>query len=302
MINHQFPPLPGEHLYSWLVRLYWLSGFPDVVSFQNSLGLSARNLNPYQLFGSTIIPMANIAAPSNKIKDVMLKNTSIVFWAITAPQLITVNELGFENLFRKHTHMNERVMFNFNRSWSSCSLCRKEDSERFGSSYWHMAHQLPSITHCYKHGVTLDVALEPVINLYTGELPHHVRDWKKNKQEHCSSIDKWSRFIIQVYKRCAENPVFATSLTSRIEQHLALENKNNAKLKRPCVERTEEFEASLGEPILRHLFRSYAKPKESNKVDILYVIFSRQNQSQQVRNPVFWLAVAYWLRNEINII
>ena len=38
----------------------------------------------------------------------------------------------------------------------SCSLCAKEDIEKFGVSYWRKVHQMPNVTACPVHGILLD--------------------------------------------------------------------------------------------------------------------------------------------------
>lgn len=38
--------------------------------------------------------------------------------------------------------------------WRWCHQCVEDDNEHFGIPYWHVAHQLPSVLHCYKHRET----------------------------------------------------------------------------------------------------------------------------------------------------
>ena len=40
-----------------------------------------------------------------------------------------------------------------------CPLCMREDKEHYGEVYWHVSHQIPSVTVCAKHGCRLNHAI-----------------------------------------------------------------------------------------------------------------------------------------------
>ena len=299
MIFYQFPPLPDEHIYSWLTRLYWLSGFPDFNSFQRSLGLSEKLLKPNKVFESSIISVARLAVANGRIEGTLGNHTPFSFWSIAVPQLSNLNEALIEQAAQNNRHMNEQLVFNSDGSWLSCRQCREEDFNRYGVSYWHMSHQLTSVACCAQHGQRLEFSVDPVKNLFTGVLPHHVRDWCKVRRESCRSIDCWEAFVLEVSRLCGANQSFATSVFERIDNYLGLEQHNLSRLKRECDALTPEFESAVKGSILRHVFRSYAKDQKDN---LLYKLFSKQNTRLKVRNPVFILVVAYWLRQEIGLL
>ena len=39
----------------------------------------------------------------------------------------------------------------WSRSLKFCPVCQKEDMEKYGETYWHLSHQIPSATICTKH-------------------------------------------------------------------------------------------------------------------------------------------------------
>jgi predicted Zn-ribbon and HTH transcriptional regulator len=41
------------------------------------------------------------------------------------------------------------------RNWRWCHQCAREDMEAYGTTYWHLSHQIPSMTYCQKHGEQL---------------------------------------------------------------------------------------------------------------------------------------------------
>ena len=286
----------------WLVRLYWLSGYPSFSAFQHSLGFQSRFLKSQQIFGNNLLKTASLPVAKNNTQSLLLRHSTMATWLISLPSLVKSNEEEFGRLMSTHSHMNEQLMFNFDASWQSCPVCRDEDLCLFGSSYWHVSHQLPSITHCRFHGKRLEVALEPVKNLYHEQLPHYVEAWCKPEREECESIDAWERFVLKVHDQCINDPLYGFMLRENVEQSIGIVGKNTAQRRRECEVLTPEFETALGDSLLRHLFRSHAKLGKLAKVNILNTLFASQNQSKGVRNPVFWLAIAYWLRHKIGVL
>ena len=301
MIYCQFPLLPDEHLYSWFVRLYWLSGFPDMVSFHKFLGLSSRSFKSQQLFDSTLMAIAKLAAKSESLKDVIIKSTPMAIWTVSTPQLAKVNASDLESELSKYQHMNEQLMFNFDTSWLSCAVCRDEDTSRYGTSYWHLTHQLPSITRCSKHGERLEVAAEQVKNLYKKTLPHHVEHWLDCAHEQSNSIDEWESFLFNIHKRCTENATFGPRLRKKIEDQLGFTGESPTHKKNQCETLNPLFEIALGQRLLRHLFRFHAKPKSQRQGNILAIILVNHYGLKGVSNPIYWLTLAYWLRDEIKL-
>lgn len=299
MIHHQFPLLPDEHLYSWLVRLYWLSGYPSFSTFQHSLGFQSRFLKSQPVFDNTLTKAALLTITEKNPLRLLLRHSTLATWLISLPPLLKPNTEKLERLLNTHSHMNEQLMFSFDTTWQSCPACREKDLSHYGSSYWHVSHQLPSITHCRMHGERLEVALEPVKNLYQEKLPHHVQNWRQSAREDCQSIDIWEQFVIQTNDRCINDLRYGPMLRKKIEQYIGAVGKNKAQKKRKCNELTPEFEAAVGDSVLRHLFRSHAKSGKLAKLNVLNTLFASQKQPKGIRNPIFWLVLAFWLRNEL---
>jgi hypothetical protein len=111
-------------------------------------------------------------------------NSSINFFDIYQPQYYVLfdkfKEIDVENLFREHTlagfyshfiryqeretlikskqYKNQKLPFvpyltmhRHARTWRYCLSCCDSDTANYGTSYWHVSHQLPTSTTCDKH-------------------------------------------------------------------------------------------------------------------------------------------------------
>lgn len=299
MITSQFPPFEGEHLYSWLVRLYKLSGFPNITSFLDSLGIKNRFLKSHELFGETIHDCAHFFS-DNKV-DKLLAHSSLALWQLSLTDLASKNFNKIQRPLKQQSHMNEQLIFNFDTSWHSCAVCRLEDLKAFGTTYWHAQHQLPSIYKCIKHSVVLDSGLMPIKNLFTAVLPHDVKNWCPSVQSISAALDNWQAFYESLFFACTLSPHYSVQLRAQIDKKLDLCSRNLVARKRICDEFNPHFEKALGPDILNYLFRDYAKPNNRSKTNILRNFLANIYQSIGVRNPIYWIAVAYWLKDDTNL-
>jgi hypothetical protein len=199
MIVSLFKPFPEEHLYSWLVRLYKLSGSADFLSFQKALGFQERFLSSNILFSEASEALALRLRDRN---NALFEHTSALLWQVSVGSLVGE---AFSRL-DSFNHMNEQLLFSFDTSWHSCKRCREEDLEQYGTTYWHVQHQLPSIFECYKHQSILEFANEPVKNLFTCQLPHDIETWCPLITSPSANICRWQSFLFGVYELGKHKP------------------------------------------------------------------------------------------------
>lgn len=295
MMNLLTKPLENEHIYSWHLRMYQRSGCSSLKDYQYNLGIDERFLHANTVFRASMQPLTQLLAVTG-ITD-FHKHTNANIWQLSVGE-------RFDNPFResgKLLHMNEQLLFGFDSSWHSCPICRAEDLEAHGTTYWHALHQLPSVVCCYKHDTLLERAEEPVKNLYNGKLPHDVGTWKSlvTKVEH--DIEQWQQFFQKVHAMSLEQPDFISLLKLRITTLLGLDIENRSAKAVICNNLNPEFESALGPVLLRHLFRDYTRPSKRGNTNILRSMFSNPNPPSGQRNPVYWLSLAYWMRAELDI-
>ena len=296
MIAQQFSLLHDEHIYSWLVRQYWLSGYLSFQSFQSSVGLAERFLKPHQVLES---PLSNcLGLVSGRFDNNLFKHTSFPLWQVSLPNVVSDKYTQL----RSYSHMNEQQLFGFDTSWQSCSKCREEDYLELGITYWHVQHQLPSVFECQKHKTILERAEEPLRNLYNdATLPQHIKKWRPTITTPFDTLNDWQSFLLTLYKQFSERATFAMKLRAEIENKLLFLDLNMAHQKRKYSELNLLFESSIGEDLLNYLFRKTDKVKY-RKVNVLVNLFTTEHQVRGIRSPIYWCAIAYWLRNELSIL
>jgi hypothetical protein len=294
MIVSLFKPFPEEHLYSWLVRLYKLSGSADFLSFQKALGFQERFLSSNILFSEASDALALRLRDRN---NALFEHTSALLWQVSVGSLVGE---AFSRL-DSFNHMNEQLLFSFDTSWHSCKRCREEDLEQYGTTYWHVQHQLPSIFECYKHQSILEFANEPVKNLFTCELPHDIEAWCPLIISPSGELHRWQSFLFGISELSKHKSVELINLQQKITKVLFLNEIRASKRRAICQKLNPHFVATLGDELIQFLFRDYSRPKQRSNTNILTSMFAKTHKIQGERNPIFWVALAYWLKDELGL-
>lgn len=145
---------PGEHLLGALNRAKYRGAIKD----WRQLGAGAA------LDSSTITP--------NYVLRPLYSAVSQQFNSLTTAELMTENTLWpyFRSFMPERplhppcedewiTSYNSRnvlvpnvdIRIKHARQWRWCLHCAQSDRERYGTSYWHVEHQLPGLKHCPEH-------------------------------------------------------------------------------------------------------------------------------------------------------
>lgn len=294
MIVSIFKPFPGEHLYSWLVRLHKLSGSAEFLSFQKTLDFQDRFLHSHKLFSES---SEFLVQRLNNRDKALYEHTITPLWQISIGNLLSDNFSPLDTF----SHMNEQLLFNFDTSWHSCKKCRNEDLEQYGASYWHVQHQLPSVFECYKHHTILESANEPVKNLFTCQLPHDIEAWCPLIISPSAELRRWQSFLFGILELSKHESVELANLHLKITDALFLNETKTSKRKAICQKLNPHFVATLGDELIQFLFRGYSRSQQRSNINVLTSMFAKTYQIQGERNPIFWVALAYWLKDELGL-
>jgi hypothetical protein len=288
-------PFPNEHVFSWLLRMFRLSGYRDFATYQKSLGIDDKFLHSYKVFS----PATEILISFFDDRDHAIKtHTNIPVWQIAVGTVILGNDHVRLDSFN---HMNEKQSFGFDTNWHSCKACRISDREKYGTTYWHAPHQLTSVFECYKHQCMLEKAETPIINLFKKTFPHEVKKWIPLLDKVNDDLKNWQSFYIYINELAKTH----TLLTSNIKAHLSnifgLDGKLIVERKEIGKELNQQFISALGSALTSYLFREYSRPQDRPEVNIVNLCFTNFQSIQGERHPIFLAALAYWQRSALNI-
>lgn len=160
-----FPnPIEGESLYSWCVRFHRLSTNinPNLTSKQLFDHYSAgfRHDFPTRLSSFSEITNQILGSVEKLIYD------RTVF-SIFAPFL---SQIAIEDVFRNmHNGVHSRIAYRIGLRGTpisttapikACAQCMQEDKIAWGTAWWHIEHQFPTVRICPAHGTYLLMATQ----------------------------------------------------------------------------------------------------------------------------------------------
>lgn len=152
MLQYFPTPYPDELWYSVLCRYHVRSGNSgSAATFRELLG------DRDHAALSTFLSNGVIAKIAGQLPETVLDTESIV-----------LNHTLFKYAFRFHPlEVKKDLLISFkmgkavlpatvSRSYESkelksCPICVREDREQYGEAYWHLRHQIPYVSICYKH-------------------------------------------------------------------------------------------------------------------------------------------------------
>lgn len=286
MNNLIFKPLPSEDLYSWLLRLYRLSGYRNLKTYLKALDIEGTLLEADKVFtpalGFLIKQQLN---PRQAVKN----NTNLCIWQFSVSEIFDLDEIDL----CKFTHRPERTVLRYDSSWHSCPMCITEDTEKYGTSYWHAPHQCPSIFQCYKHACILNRAKKPVLSLIEEKLPHEIDKWEPVILNITQQIEEWQSFVLKMVDIAQKHPDALIQIKERLQNFLGECSGQSNEHKVRCEEANDQFENALGPHLLKYLFQGYLRPYERGKTNIIRSSLSDFYSKRGERNPIYWIAFAY---------
>jgi hypothetical protein len=153
-----FDILPGEHLLGALGRYHHLSSYRLMSKSLGGISFDAKSLCP-QAYNRTIFKDLHFGM-TNEEDDYfsfLQPRTLVNFYRPFAPEGLFSSQTP-SAIFPKSNHD-----FNRSKNWQWCPLCVPEDIDSFGVPYFHVEHQLPAMTHCYRHKTPLLIRCDDCI-------------------------------------------------------------------------------------------------------------------------------------------
>ena len=282
-------PLANEHFFSVVSRSFSLSGYPKEEYLLKEI--DASKFVPKATIG--VCPRILTYCSNTKDLSMLYRYSSYPLWLLANP---STDILETRILRGESKNLRESVLI-FNKNWQYCPSCLSSDKNQFGNSYWHVEHNLPGITHCAKHHVPL-VKSHRIMSFSELRMPHRLKaDFIDGVHQAEDVLLKWSLFINDVYTLIVNDFSKAASLRQEVLDYL------NIPILRP-IDRREfysdlliNFEKSMPKEILEHCFLFYQSHNYKKKPNVLLTTIFKDGQS--IRNPVYWLVILFWLREEL---
>jgi hypothetical protein len=292
MMPFHCPIEPNEHALGWLTRLHLLSGNIKYQYTAKALGVPNQPLKSGNHNEACKHCLNLFKCPERVFTD----HTVFGLWSLSFQQQ------DYDNWRTSNSELMpsgfEPNKFAFQNSWKYCPSCIEEDIEVHGHSLWHAKHQLPSITHCFKHCVPLLSDRVTLRDLRTCSLPQAYQYSASVFQDEELMLD-WSIFVSSIYEKLNSNPTLGSLLRERIQEYLKVPNDLRYKDKPLFVTLQEQMDAEVPQVLLKHLFLFYVQEYKHPPA----VIWSTLGYSQQekAKHPVYWLVILYWLKDKISL-
>jgi hypothetical protein len=209
--------LPGETLYSWCCRYHRLSGngYAADTSLQLFGSQTAGLLHDFPSHLATFVERTHNEC--GDVKALAYSHTLFGFYAIfltdeIAEQLI-VNMAG-ESVDRLKFRLGlPASRLGAGHPLKACRTCVQEDVANAGIAYWHLAHQLPGILVCRKHG---EVLMESSVKTKTVRRLQWVLPEDVEADQWCASVKIPAKVALTLEKIAR----FANALEAIPDSHL----------------------------------------------------------------------------------
>jgi hypothetical protein len=290
--------LPGEHIGSLVIRTHILSGHKQYKATAKGLGVCGNTTLKAQDFNSASLFTGMVKhTSSGTASDVANTHSPAPLWSLS---LEKTNYHGWCPL--DLITMNKRLDCNIsslNKSWHLCKCCVEDDLIEHGFSYWHTAHQLPGITHCYIHKTPLMTCTSLLRDLRLATLPQVYVNELQPQYPNTEVFSQWSTFVFNCFAALRKDPNQAKVFRNAARELLNLPKTSRARNKHIFEHCLSELEHAVDTALLAHIFRSYSN---TNKPKSNFIKKSILNEkSANYRSPVSWLLILFWLRNKIDL-
>jgi hypothetical protein len=296
MLPFHCPIQPNEHLFSWVSRIHLLSGN---IKLKSTLAFLNIENKPFNCTGHNQAFLDAINFYRSEIVDDEIcfdRHTLFSLWALSFNSS-DYNERRSNNSLLMPS-MNEKGAFSFNSRWKYCPNCIQDDIDKCGHSFWHVKHQLPSVTHCYLHKEVLIGNSIDFRDLRNCSLPQ-TYDYCISKQEVDPQLLSWSEFVVSIYNNLNQSPRFGETLKNRVINFLQLPTKIQTKHNDLFQDLQRQFDKEVPLAIRRHLFSFYSKPYRTQPRILRSTLGINHNTKH--KHPVNWLIILYWLKDKISL-
>jgi hypothetical protein len=149
-----FIPFKNETIYSVISRYHAISGYFDQkVSVGKVFGTGKKRIHPY--LPCNVVNYADYFSVEPKL---VLRHQTLL--PLFAAYLDELQRSKLQNAMLKNgsaylASLTPHYKLRFFAGHKYCPACAKEDFEKYGTTYWHIEHQVPGISACSKHGCCL---------------------------------------------------------------------------------------------------------------------------------------------------
>ncbi|MBE5119535.1 hypothetical protein HJ037_02845 [Vibrio parahaemolyticus] len=151
-MNNLLKQLPNEHIRSVLFRIHHQSPFGTFSSTAQRFGLrrfKVTSITDLRKFDDELCSLTS-DSPFNQWLSHGGGNYMMPFMTTgetnKVRRFFQGEELQFMSIHAQTLH---------NRVWRYCPVCKDNDLDIYGTSYYHQPHQIAGVFHCYKHGCEL---------------------------------------------------------------------------------------------------------------------------------------------------
>lgn len=301
MLPFHCPIEPDEHLFSWINRIHLLFGYPKLHQTLSHLNIANYYFKPYTYNLALQSAINFYKREHGDNHGAFDHHTPLSIWSlsVTPEYFSTWRESNRAIVSTGHlgTKALTQVM------WKYCPHCLIKDINEKGYSFWHVRHQLPGVTHCTVHTVSLVEDFELSKDLRSASLPQ-IENYPAIDSDNNEELLQWSYFINEVYEFINSNSHAGLRAQSKVRSLLQIPTKIMQKDKDLPIFETlkRQFDKDIPKSVLRYLFSAEEKYL-LGKVNIFKLTMGYQGGLTQskIAHPVYWLAILFWLRDDIRL-
>lgn len=283
--------LQDEHIVSALIRSKIQMAFPSNNALLQYVNLNCARPKPFDLCGQIYDAACITSVEPLEQFNTLLSSTGWAIWRIC----LTDMQLREAISDKSNANLRQSELF-FNRNWKYCTHCIAEDKKKFGVSYWHNKHQLPSITHCTQHNVPLFIA--PKMKTFQDlVLPQYILPSTTENIANSQVLLDWSHFIVSTFELLKDKEELGNYLRNALVNTLSFPSNKVVKINEQCMDYMDQFENDMEQELLRHLFRYYNRDTRKRRLNLIKSILLCDD-NVTVRNPVYFLVILYWVKNK----
>lgn len=281
-----YPAYAGEHLWSVVARSIQWSGLPDNSVFIDMHGLSSFQIKPSKGNCQIIMQLAHY----KEFSELRFEGSAYPLWLLNFDDTgKTASEL--QSGYIKDARESQ---VNLDSNWRYCPYCAQYDLTSCGTSYWHIEHNLPFVTHCIHHGTPLTAV--PNINRLSGlRMPNRLASSNPEPLKVSDELREWSRFVVAIYNLICTDVSSVVRLRNLVWDRLSSIPAPFNEMKAYFHAHLQNLEKVVPENLLKICFQFYREEKRK-KSNILYTTWKRDGV--QIRHPVYMLVILYWLHCE----
>ena len=156
MIYQPPMPLPGEHAASIMYRYFQMTRFTKFETMMK-LEYNSKLDSPRRLWQPTFSMLAESFSSKYSLARFIEKYTNITDYSLFLDESV-FKDSSVESMLNKLSGFKFHNALNVSQdvSWRYCPMCAREDDEKFGTTYFHVAHQCFYKRVCRKHNVLLE--------------------------------------------------------------------------------------------------------------------------------------------------